>query len=171
MDIIIREMNKFDCLRCKDLTLQMGYHDNLADFDKRFSLINKLPHHHLVVAESLVDKTVVAWMHLEIRYLLVSSFKVEISALMVDEKMRGLGIGKKFLAYAENWTKNCGFKDIFLYSKLMREDAHNFYIKCGYLNLKDEKMFTKNLEKNVMQDLKAIYESKLDSKIENIKIQ
>ena len=100
-------MNKFDSIKCKELTIQLGYPNNVADFDKRYSLINKLPHHHLVVAETLNEKLVVAWMHLEIRYLLFSSFRVQISAIVVDEKMRGQGIGKKLLTYAENWTKNC----------------------------------------------------------------
>jgi GNAT superfamily N-acetyltransferase len=172
VDIIIREMNKFDSIKCKELTIQLGYPDNLADFDKRFSLINKLPHHHLVVAEALNDKLVVAWMHLEIRYLLVSPFKVQISALVVDEKMRGHGVGKKLLTYAENWTKNCGFKDIFLYSNITREDAHSFYIKYGYQNSKDSKMFSKILDKNGLQgDIKLVGDPKQEPKIDSMKIQ
>ena len=172
VDIIIREMNKFDSLKCKELTVQLGYPDQLVDFDKRFSLINKLPHHHLVVAETVSDKNLVGWMHLEIRYLLVSSFKVEISAIVVDEKLRGHGIGKKLLNYAENWTKNCGFKDIFLYTNIIRENSHSFYLKFGYQNSKDSKMFIKMLDKPLSQnDLKVIIENKPDLKIENIKIQ
>ena len=172
MDIIIREMNKFDSIKCKELAIQLGYPDHLADFDKRFSLINKLPHHHLVVAEALSDKMVVALMHLEIRYLLVSSFKVQISALVVDEKLRSQGVGKKLLSYAENWTKNCGFKDIFLYSNIIRDDSHSFYIKYGYQNSKDSKMFSKILDKNGLQgDIKVLGDSKQEPKMDNMKIQ
>ena len=163
-------MNKFDSIKCKDLTIQIGYQEYLADFDKRFSLINKLPHHHLVVAESIVDKNVVAWMHLEIRYLLISSFKVEISALVVDEKSKGLGIGKKLITYAENWTKNCGFKDIFLYTNAISEDSHSFYLKYGYQNSKDVKVFSKNLDKNGNQnDIKPLFEVKQDAKTDTSK--
>jgi GNAT superfamily N-acetyltransferase len=172
VEIIIREMNKFDSIKCKDLSIQLGYPDNLADFDKRFSLINKLPHHHLVVAEALNEKLVVALMHLEIRYLLVSSFKVQISALIVDERMRGQGIGKKLLTYAENWTKNCGFKDIFLYSNIVKDESHTFYMKYGYQNSKDSKMFSKILDRNGVQgDIKVLSDLKQEIKIDNVKLQ
>lgn len=172
MDIIIREMSKFDSIKCKELTIQLGYPEYLADFDKRFSLINKLPHHHLVVAETLNEKVVVALMHLEIRYLLVSSFKVQVSALIVDEKMRGQGVGKKLLSYAENWTKNCGFKDIFLHSNIVRENVNSFYIKYGYQNYKDSKMFSKILDKNGIQgDIKILVDPKQESKMDSMKVQ
>ena len=172
VDVIIREMNKFDSLKCKELTVQLGYPDQLVDFDKRFSLINKLPHHHLVVAETTAEKMAVAWMHLEIRYLLVSSFKVEISAIVVDQKFQGNGIGKKLLNYAENWTKNCGFKDIFLHTNILKEETHSFYLKFGYQNTKDSKMFSKVLDKPINQnDLKVIMENKSEFKLDNLKVQ
>ena len=37
VDIIIREMNKFDAVKCKELIVQSGFNENLLDFDKRFS--------------------------------------------------------------------------------------------------------------------------------------
>lgn len=165
-------MNKFDSIKCKELTIQLGYPDHLGDFDKRFSLINKLPHHHLVVAEAVNDKLIAAWMHLEIRYLLVSSFKVQISALIVEEKVRGQGVGKKLLSYAENWTKNCGFKDIFIYSNMIKEETHSFYLKLGYQNSKDSKIFSKILDKNILQgEMKIVGEVKQEPKIDSMKIQ
>ncbi len=171
MDVILREMNKFDSIKCKELTIQLGYPEQLIDFDKRFSLINKLPHHHLVVAETLVDKNVIAWMHLEIRYLLFSTFRVEISAIIVDEKFRGNGIGKRLLNYAENWTKNCGFKEVFLYTQTNIEDMNNFYMKNGYLYAKELKMFIKSLDKNnSINELKMpIDPPKIDLNAEQIK--
>ena len=147
MDITIREMGKLDSAKCQELTVQLGYPDGTVDFDKRFSLIKKLPHHHLVVAENKSEKKIVAMMHLEIRYLLETSFKVQISAVVVDENVRSKGIGQKLLAYAENWAKSCGFKEVFLYSNLVRKETHDFYLKHGYINSKDSKVFTKSLEK------------------------
>ncbi len=146
IETTIREMTKFDCTRCKELTIQLGYPDGVADFDKRFSLINKLPHHHLVVVENINTKEVVAWMHLEIRYHLESLFKVQLSGIVVDEKLRSKGIGRKLVAYAENWAKNCGFKEIFLYSNITRKESHKFYLKYGYKNIKDSKTFSKHLD-------------------------
>lgn len=168
VDVILREMNKFDSIKCKELTIQLGYPDQLLDFDRRFSLINKLPHHHLVVGETLADKNVVAWMHLEIRYLLFSSFRVEISALIVDEKYRNIGIGKRLLSYAENWTKNCGFKEVFLYVQSEPAGINDFYTKNGYQFAKDLKMYLKSLDRSItLNDVKVPVESaKIDMGVE-----
>ncbi|WGL60078.1 GNAT family N-acetyltransferase [Pigmentibacter sp. JX0631] len=171
MEFVLREMNKFDSVKCKELTVQLGYPEQLIDFDKRFSLINKLPHHHLVVGETLADKNVIAWMHLEIRYLLFSTFRVEISALIVDERFRGNGVGRRLLNYAENWTKNCGFKEVFLYNQSNIEEESNFCLKNGFQYIKDLKMFIKSLDKNhIISDVKMPIDSpKIDINLEQVK--
>ena len=171
MEFVLREMNKFDSVKCKELTVQLGYPEQLIDFDKRFSLINKLPHHHLVVGETLTDKNVIAWMHLEIRYLLFSTFRVEISALIVDEKYRGNGVGRRLLNYAENWTKNCGFKEVFLYNHSNIEEESNFSLKNGFQYVKDLKMFIKSLDKNhLVSDVKILIDSsKIEINLEQVK--
>ena len=57
-------------------------------------------------------------------------------------------------------------------TNIIRENSHSFYLKFGYQNSKDSKMFIKMLDKPLSQnDLKVIIENKPDLKIENIKIQ
>ena len=79
---------------------------------------------------------------------MISTFKVEISTIIIDEKMRGIGVETRFLNYAENWTKNCGFKDVFIHTNFINEGSIDFYVKHGYHNHKDLKMFYKMLDKN-----------------------
>ena len=57
-------MTSKDIEKSKELSIQLGYPDELKDFEKRFVIIQKLPNHHLVIAE--LNQQVVGWMHLEI---------------------------------------------------------------------------------------------------------
>ncbi|MFM4719340.1 GNAT family N-acetyltransferase [Aeromonas bivalvium] len=57
-----------------------------------------------------------------------------ISALVVDEQARGLGIGAALLAAAEALARSAGCGQMELSSSLHREQAHHFYLGQGYLD-------------------------------------
>lgn len=138
-------MEDFDINACKMLSSQLGYSGFNENFKTRFQEIKELKNHHLVVAENCDNKTVVAWMHIEIRYYLETDFKSQICAIVVEKNQRGTGIGKKLLEYAEKWSLDAGMTEIILYSNLIRAEAHKFYEKNGYTNLKTSKYFKKDL--------------------------
>lgn len=66
-----------------------------------------------------------------------------ILAIVVDESFRGKGIGKALLFALENWSKETGSAGIRLSSGFNRENAHKFYLACGYINKKNQKNFVK----------------------------
>lgn len=51
--------------------------------------------------------------------------------LVVAEKQRSKGIGKKLLKYAERVAQELGCQYLRLCSGLQREEAHRFYERCG----------------------------------------
>jgi GNAT superfamily N-acetyltransferase len=55
-----------------------------------------------------------------------------LTALVVDEKARGKGVGQKLVAHAERWAAEHGATKISLTSALRREQAHAFYKALGY---------------------------------------
>ena len=55
-----------------------------------------------------------------------------VTALVVDEKLRGAGVGGALLEVAETWFAERGVKRVSLTTALHREDAHVFYEKHGY---------------------------------------
>ncbi|MGE6107740.1 GNAT family N-acetyltransferase [Aeromonas sobria] len=57
-----------------------------------------------------------------------------ISALVVDEPARGLGMGAALLAAAEALARSAGCGQMELSSSLHRERAHHFYLRQGYLD-------------------------------------
>lgn len=143
MKVKIRVMTLKDMEKAKELSVQLGYEDELKGFENRFATIQKLSTHHIVVSE--IDQNVVGWMHLEIRYSLESDFAVQIAAIVVDEIYRGRGIGKELLKYADRWAHQQGFDKIFLHSNIKRTDTHKFYENYGYKNPKQSKVFLKDV--------------------------
>ena len=55
-----------------------------------------------------------------------------ILVLIVDEKFRGIGIGKSLVQVAENWIISRGASTILVNSGTQRQAAHNFYEQLGY---------------------------------------
>lgn len=145
-EFIIRPMQNSDLVICQELSSQLGYAEFNSGFKNRFNIITKLNNHHLVVAEIKAEKRVIAWLHLEIRFILEDEFKVQISGVVVDEKFRGHGVGKKLIEYAEKWALQNGFNELFLYSNVIRIETHKFYQKQGFENYKNSKAFKKNLK-------------------------
>jgi GNAT superfamily N-acetyltransferase len=55
-----------------------------------------------------------------------------LTALVVLEHARGLGIGKALVAHVEDWARTRGASAMTLTSALRRSDAHAFYRRLGY---------------------------------------
>ncbi len=55
-----------------------------------------------------------------------------ISALVVDDRARGGGIGAALLCEAERQAREAGCSQLELSSSLKREDAHRFYLAQAY---------------------------------------
>jgi len=66
-----------------------------------------------------------------------------ILALGVLEQYRGQGIGRLLVAALEEWAKADGCAGVRLVSSHHRTDAHQFYLRCGYTDRKDQKNFIK----------------------------
>lgn len=68
----------------------------------------------------------------------------EIVSLVVSEKCRGFGIGKKLVQISEEWVYKRVHK-IRIRANAIRADAHEFYTHLGYREKKQQKVFIKAL--------------------------
>jgi len=59
---------------------------------------------------------------------------MHITAIAVDERVQGHGIGTKLLNHMEDYATSIGIDSILLTSGLERTEAHKFYVKNGYEN-------------------------------------
>ena len=55
-----------------------------------------------------------------------------LTVLVVDEKVRGRGVGRRLVTEAEGWARGRGAKRLSLTSAVHRKEAHQFYINLGY---------------------------------------
>jgi len=68
---------------------------------------------------------------------------VRIMGFVVKEKYRNIGVGSMLINELECWAKEKGYSGITLTSRFERLNAHRFYEKHGYVNIKNQKNFQK----------------------------
>lgn len=138
--ISIRIAEAEDASVLANLFLQLGYATRAQTL--REEIQNSDHHRHILVAESagrvsgVIIVSVITPLHEN------GAWGV-ISALVVDELDRGAKIGEKLLLEAEYFAKSRGCTQIELSSSERREQAHKFYQKNGYQEVR--KRFVKRL--------------------------
>jgi GNAT superfamily N-acetyltransferase len=123
---------------------QLGYPSSQEQVQRRLHQIRQRGDHAVYVAER-ADGRVVGWVHVLIRPLLVAELHVEIGGLVVDKDHHGHGIGRLLMEQAEQWAREKGCGAVYLRSNVIRKDAHAFYERIGYVNVKLSKTFHKIL--------------------------
>jgi GNAT superfamily N-acetyltransferase len=78
--------------------------------------------------------------------LLIAEPFVELAALVVDERARGSGAGAMLLAAVEARAREQGFTSVRVRSNVLRERAHRFYVREGYIEKKRQAVFLKRLQ-------------------------
>lgn len=124
------------------LSDQLGYSVALPELCERFKELSRLSHHALFV---VVDEEVRGWMHLELVSDLIEEKKVEIKALVVDEKERGKGFGRLLINSAREWAKTYRVSTIYLSCNIIRDRAHAFYLREGFRKVKTSHFFELNI--------------------------
>ena len=142
---MIREINILDANDiqeiCKD---ELGYD---VDINTVKTQIEKLSidyrHHIIAVYEDKKTSKVVGFVHAEMYESLYSDIGLNILGLAVNSDFQGKGIGKKLMAFIEEYAlkNNIGF--IRLNSGSHRLEAHKFYENIGYTCDKTQKRFIK----------------------------
>jgi GNAT superfamily N-acetyltransferase len=92
-----------------------------------------------------VGDAVVGWVDVAITLRLQSQPFALIGGLVVKEGLRGQRIGKRLCEEAEAWSRAQGVGVIRVTSRSTREDAHRFYLRNGYTDVKTSRVFEKKL--------------------------
>ena len=87
--------------------------------------------------------SVVGYIHLNSYDVLYFEHLKNIMGIAVFSEFKRNGIGKKLLQIGEKWAQEDGAIGIRLVSGAERTDAHQFYLKCGYIGNKLQKNFKK----------------------------
>jgi GNAT superfamily N-acetyltransferase len=144
--LTIRRIQSRDAEAAALLSGQLGYEATTEEMRRR---IAKLADHKEIQAVFVActgDGRVVGWIDVAITYHLQSEPFVLIGGLVVQHGLRGLGVGKRLCEEAETWTRSKGISIVRVTSRSTRPDAHRFYLRDGYTEIKTSKVFEKLLD-------------------------
>ena len=113
-----------------------------AEIAQRLRTIKAASQHAVLVAES-PDRKVIGWLHVSVSPLLEVELRAEVNGLVVAEDERSRGTGALLLRAAEQWARRRGCKNMSVRSNVIRDRAHQFYLRHGYEHYKTQKAFRK----------------------------
>jgi GNAT superfamily N-acetyltransferase len=111
---------------------------------RRLCQLRQDEEHAVYVAEQ-PNGRVVGWVHVHIRELVVTDRQAEIGGLVVDEEYRNRGVGRLLMERVEQWAREKECETVQLRSNVVRKNAHAFYERIGYDNVKAQLTFSKDL--------------------------
>jgi GNAT superfamily N-acetyltransferase len=143
--VTIRAAKAEDAPAMAGLCGQLGYPSATDEVGRRLAVLLARPDHAVFVAER-EGVGVVGWVHVYLSPLLERDLQSEIGGLVVDEAHRGLGAGRVLMAQAERWTAEHGGHAVRLRSNVIRKEAHEFYRRLGYEDIKTSHTFHKPID-------------------------
>ena len=131
MSISVRRAAEADAAAIAALSTQLGYPSEVGQAAERLHALQEQRDIRAFVAEQ--GGEVIGFVGL----MVFPAFHRDglhgyVTALVVDEKVRGSGAGRALMQAAEAWFAERGVKRVNLTTGLHREEAHEFYGKLGY---------------------------------------
>ncbi len=140
----IRRAEAGDAAALAELSTALGYPSTTEQLDARLQSILGHPEHAVFVADT-GGAEVVGYIQISVKRCVESDTVAEIVGLVVDERVRGGGLGRALVAEAERWAAACGLDAVVVRSRVHRTRAHLFYERLDYRHLKDQRVFRKTL--------------------------
>jgi len=141
--IVIREAVIADSEALAALSGQLGYPASADDIRKRLSKI--IEHDENCAFTAVMNGRVIGWIHAFLTFRLESPAFVEIAGLVVDENRKGAGAGRELVNAVIGWASNVNVASVRVRSNAKRQNAHDFYRHIGFDDIKDQKVFSREL--------------------------
>ena len=142
--IKIRRARLSDAAALATLSGQLGYPSSGRQMTARLKAALRERNGVCYLAESK-EHGIIGWAHISVTPLLEVDRRAELNGLIVDERVRSHGVGAMLLAAAEQWAKKMRCVGVSVRSNVLRERAHEFYLRNGYEHYKTQKAFRKSL--------------------------
>lgn len=143
MNYSIRPMIDDDIVAVAALCGQLGYPATTGEIRARFDAITARGAGVVLVAET--NGSLLGWIHAAVSPVLETNLYAEIAGLVVDESCRSQGVGAALVEAAEEWARTAGCGAMRVRSRVMRERAHAFYERNGYVRIKTQHAFEKRI--------------------------
>jgi GNAT superfamily N-acetyltransferase len=142
--IEVRSIELNDAPAISQLCGQLGYDAAENEVRQRVGRMLPLREDHLVLV-ACFEGQVIGWIEAEIVHHLQSPAHGLITGLVVRERMRSLGVGKRLCREVESWVAGRGVSLLRVTSRMTRERAHRFYLRDGFVQIKTSAVFEKVL--------------------------
>jgi GNAT superfamily N-acetyltransferase len=139
---ILRRALLGDAAALAELSGELGYPAEPDEIERRLAALP--PDDDVWVAT--IDGVVVGWIHCSLRRTLVVEPHIEILGNVVGERWQGRGVGRALMAAAERSASDRGVSVVRLRSGSHRDDAHAFYRAVGYTEVKQQRVFVRDLK-------------------------
>ena len=143
MKFTTREMMEKDAEAVNTLSKQLGYPLSIEQTLQNIKAILKSKDHAAFVAE--YENKIVGWVGAAQATMIEVMPYCEINGLVINEHHRGMGIGKLLIERVKHWAKEKGNDKIGLHCNVKRTEAHLFYERLGFTELKQQKKFVINI--------------------------
>jgi GNAT superfamily N-acetyltransferase len=143
-EVITREIAMEDAEAVAELSGQLGYETSTQKVKERIATMLPLEKDHLALV-AVVRGEVAGWIEAEIARHLQSEPHAVITGLVIRDGYRSLGIGSRLCAQVEDWGQQRGISIIRVTSRMTREQAHRFYLREGFVQVKTSAVFEKIL--------------------------
>ncbi len=140
--LLVRPMEPDDALAVSRLIGQLGYERTPRQVLESISALG--PGDRQAAFVACIDNDVVGWIEVSIERRLQSAPFALIGGLVVNDAVRGWGIGRRLCQRAETWSWERSVHKLRVTSRSTRGDAHRFYVRDGYRMVKTSLIFEKD---------------------------
>ena len=140
----IRPLVPEDAAQVAPLCGQLSYASTAEQVEARLRRIALTPTDAALGAFA-PDGQLLGWVHVQERALLEAEVFAEVCSLVVDEQVRGRGVGGALMAACEAWALARGLGRMRVRSNVKRTRAHAFYERLGYAVTKSQHVFQRLL--------------------------
>jgi GNAT superfamily N-acetyltransferase len=137
--IYIRHISVKDAVPVTALSLELGYPMTVSDTIANIGSVDKSICDVAYVA--VLDEIVVGWIHVFYTIRLESGPFCEIGGLVVSRNVQGKGVGKMLVEKARKWATERNINRLLVRCNVVRTGAHEFYLKSGFKENKQQKVF------------------------------
>src|ERR1700761_2204530 len=138
---IVRPLRVDDAEGVAELSEMLGYPVHANAVRSRIEGFASSSEHAAFAAT--VQDVVVGWIDAAVERHLQSEPAVVIGGLVVRDDMRGRRIGQQLCQAVEEWAVQIGVSTVRVRSQQKRADAHRFYLRDGYEQVKVSAVFEK----------------------------
>ena len=131
-DILVRPFAEGDEPALAALITELGYPSTSQQIHARMVAIRADPDHATLLAVTASGEVIgMVGTFTTISYEHDTPIG-RITGLIVSEKARRTGVGRRLMAEAETWVRSRGCNQLTLTTHLRRTEAHEFYRRLGY---------------------------------------